>query len=58
MTHRERFKAVVTHRQADRAVFDLCGSPQTLIDYQETKDRMAENVIAMYEGAKEYYKEL
>ena len=42
MTHRERFYAVVTHKAADRAVFDLCGSPQTLVDYQVTKDRLAE----------------
>lgn len=40
MRHRERFYRVVTHQQADRAVFDLCGSPQTQIDYQETKDAL------------------
>jgi len=42
MTHRERFISVVTHRGADRAVYDLCGSPQTFIDYQITKDRLME----------------
>ena len=42
MTHRKRFMAAVTHQPVDRAVYDLCGSPQTFIDYQVTKDRMAE----------------
>jgi len=42
MTHRERFTAAVTHCQTDRVVLDLCGSPQTLVDYQVTKDRIAE----------------
>lgn len=41
MTHRERFKKVVSHQQADRAVFDLAGSPQTAIDYPETKAALA-----------------
>jgi len=41
MTHRERFHAAVTHNAPDRAVFDLCGSPQTEVDYQETKDALA-----------------
>ncbi|MCL2665204.1 MAG: methyltransferase [Defluviitaleaceae bacterium] len=40
MTHRERFYSVVTHTEADRAVFDLFGSPQTRIDYQQTKDAL------------------
>ena len=31
MTHRERFISAVTHKRCDRAVFDLCGSPQTQI---------------------------
>jgi len=31
MTHRERFFNVVTHQKSDRAVFDLCGCPQTQI---------------------------
>jgi len=31
MTHRERFFNAVTHKKSDRAVFDLCGSPQTQI---------------------------
>jgi len=38
MTHRERFYAVATHKNPDRAVFDLCGSPQTDVDFQVTKD--------------------
>ena len=42
MTHRERFKKVVSHEKADRVVFDLCGCPQTLIDYPETKKALAE----------------
>ena len=42
MTHRERFKTAVSRRPADRAVFDLCGSPQTFVDYQVTKDRLCE----------------
>ena len=37
MTHRERFRNSVLHRQTDRAVFDICGSPQMLVDYQVTK---------------------
>jgi len=41
MTHRERFHAVVMHRQADRAVYDLCGSPQTAVDDQAVRDRLA-----------------
>ena len=41
MTHRERFYSVVNHKQADRAVFDLAGSPQTLIDYDITKIALA-----------------
>ncbi len=41
MTHRERFHRVVTHECADRAVFDLCGSPQSVVDYKLTKDRLA-----------------
>jgi len=41
MTHRERFYAAVTHQAPDRAVFDLCGSPQTFVDYQVTKDDLA-----------------
>lgn len=41
MTHRERFQKVVRHQQADRAVFDLAGSPQTAIDYPETRAALA-----------------
>ena len=33
---------MVTHQAADRAVFDLSGSPQTMIDCPETERRMAE----------------
>jgi uroporphyrinogen decarboxylase len=40
MIPRERFNAVVSHRQVDRVVYDLCGCPQTLIDYQETRDAL------------------
>ncbi|MDR0761271.1 MAG: hypothetical protein LBF74_14365 [Treponema sp.] len=40
MTPRERFFETVSHRQVDRAVFDLCGCPQTQIDYQETRDAL------------------
>jgi uroporphyrinogen decarboxylase len=40
LSPRERFFEVVNHRQADRAVFDLSGCPQTLIDYQETRDAL------------------
>lgn len=36
MTHRERFYRIANHQQADRAVFDLAGSPQTAIDHPET----------------------
>ncbi|MDR3148021.1 MAG: hypothetical protein LBU00_06595 [Treponema sp.] len=41
MTPRERFRNVVSHTEADRAVFDLCGCPQTLIDYGETRQALA-----------------
>lgn len=41
MTHRERFYAAVRHQPTDRAVFDLCGCPQTAVDYQATKDALA-----------------
>ena len=46
MTHRERFRKVVTHQQADRAVFDLCGSPQTVVDYDVTK-RALEKILGI-----------
>ena len=42
MTHRERFCKAVTHQPVDRAVFALCGSPQTYVDYQITRDRLKE----------------
>ena len=35
MTSRERFAAAVTFGPADRAAFDLCGSPQTQIDSRD-----------------------
>lgn len=41
MTSRERFINAVKHRKTDRAVFDLAGNPQTLVDYQTTKDGLA-----------------
>lgn len=41
MTHRERFYLVASHQQADRAVFDLAGSPQTVIDYPQTREALA-----------------
>lgn len=42
MTHRERFYEVVTHGHPDRAVYDLSGSPQTNVDYEVTRQGMAE----------------
>jgi len=42
MSHRDRFIAAVTHREADRVAIDLCGSPQTQVDYDVTKVKMAE----------------
>jgi len=38
MTHRERFRKAVMLEETDRVVFDLCGSPQTCIDEQATRD--------------------
>ena len=40
MNHRERFRKNVTGEQVDRAVFDLCGCSQTLIDYAETREAL------------------
>ncbi|MCL2832856.1 MAG: hypothetical protein FWD78_06780 [Treponema sp.] len=40
MTHRQRFKLAASHQAADRAVFDLCGCPQTLIDYPQTTEAL------------------
>jgi uroporphyrinogen decarboxylase len=37
--------------EADRAVFDLCGCPQTLIDYEETRQALA--VLLGFTGPKE-----
>ncbi|MCL1887547.1 MAG: methyltransferase [Kiritimatiellaeota bacterium] len=42
MTHRERFCKAVSHQPVDRAVFDLCGSPQTYVDSPEVKARLGE----------------
>jgi len=42
MNSRERFIKAVSHEKTDRAVFDLCGCPQTLIDYPETRQALAE----------------
>ena len=42
MTHRERFHLVASRKPADRAVFDLCGSPQTYVDSPEVKKRLGE----------------
>jgi len=41
MTHRERFRAAAAHGKPDRAVFDLCGSPQTDVDDQAVKDGLS-----------------
>lgn len=41
MTHRERFYAAMNHEKVDRAVWDICGSPQTQIDSEEIKKDMA-----------------
>jgi len=51
MTHRERFVSAVTHKQPDRAVFDICGSGQTKVDYDVTKDALA--TIFGISGAKQ-----
>ncbi len=37
MTSRERFFRAARHQAVDRAVFDLCGCPQTLIDGDATR---------------------
>jgi len=41
MTRRERFHRCVTRNAPDRAVFDLCGSPQTDVDGAEVKKELA-----------------
>ena len=51
MTHRERFYKVVTHEQTDRAVFDLSGSPQTMIDCPEVERKLA--ALLGFEGDKQ-----
>jgi len=40
MTRRERFLNAVSHKTVDRAVFDLYGSPQTMIDSRRTVDEI------------------
>ena len=40
MTHRERFRQVAAREKADRAVYDLSGCPQTLIDYPQTREAL------------------
>ena len=42
MTHRERFVCAAGRLPADRAAYDLCGCQQTLIDYPETREALAE----------------
>ena len=51
MTHRKRFYEAVTHGQPDRAVYDLCGSPQTNVDEESTRRELAELLGA--EGEKQ-----
>jgi len=51
LTHRERFRKVAAHEKADRAVFDLCGCPQTLIDYPQTREALKE--LLGFKGEKE-----
>lgn len=38
---RERFHNVVQHRQANRAIFNISGNPQTRVDYPETRQAHA-----------------
>lgn len=40
MTHRERFARIARRKEADRAVYDFCGSPQTCVDYPETREAL------------------
>jgi uroporphyrinogen decarboxylase len=40
LTHRERFKRAMTHETVDRAVYDLCGCPQTLIDAPDMPEEL------------------
>jgi len=42
MNHRERFIKTASREKTDRAVFDLCGCHQTLIDYPETREALAQ----------------
>ncbi|MCL2160135.1 MAG: methyltransferase [Oscillospiraceae bacterium] len=42
MTGRERFIKTVSHQSVDRAVFDLYGSPQTMIDAKATIGKIKE----------------
>ena len=50
---RERFRRAAMREKADRAVFDLCGCPQTLIDYPQT--RKALKKCLNLEGADQDY---
>ena len=40
MTSRERFHKAVRREEVDRAVFDLCGCPQTQIDYPPAREEL------------------
>ncbi len=42
MTHRKRFYEAATHGKPDRAVYDLCGSPQTNVDYEITQKELTQ----------------
>jgi len=52
MDRRERFHRCVTRNKPDRAVFDLCGSPQTDVDSAEVKEGLARllNIPDAYAG--------
>ena len=52
MTHRERFVNAVSHKKTDRAVFDLYGSPQTMIDAKSVVAEMKQilKIEGEYEG--------
>ena len=44
LSSRERFRLAASHEKADRAVFDLSGCPQTLIDYPETREALKKHL--------------
>ena len=52
MTHRERFINAVSHKKVDRAVYDLYGSPQTMIDAKSVITDIKEilNIEGEYNG--------